>query len=101
MSAENWLMVDEWKYVDGDRKNISRFDMVKRVNAQGKKAKNLAKQYELELNGGVDDVIAHFVQTKSNVYTVCPIPWNNVRDYRKDIVDLIEDAPIYTQAVTA
>lgn len=101
MNAENWLMVDEWRYVNGDRQNTSRFDMVKRVNAQGSKARKLAKQYELELNGGVDDVIKHFVETKNNVYTVCPIPWNNVRDYRKDILDVIEDAPIYMPSITA
>ena len=92
--AVNWLIVNEWAK-GAERKPAPRWDLTKRVEAQGSRARKLGAEYEQKLNNGIDDVIKHHAETGETVWTVCSIPWNNVRDYRNDIVEQIEEAPIY------
>jgi hypothetical protein len=94
---ESWIIVNEWNDVeDGKNSPISRWDLVKRVEASGTKARRLAKQYEVELNNGITDPIMHHAKTKETVFTCCPTPWSQARGYISKIWDVIEFAPIYT-----
>lgn len=86
----NYLLVTKWQ---GEKVFNSagdlEYDKFKQVNCQGKKATLLGKQYELELNKGIDfsittgrDNLLKSLQDNTLRYSVCAIPFSQAREYR-------------------
>jgi predicted DNA binding CopG/RHH family protein len=79
----SWLLVTEWNNTH-DLK--TRFDLVKRVEASGSKAKKLEYEYELELNKNIDyridENLIKAIKEKITRFSVCAIPYSQAREYR-------------------
>ena len=77
----NYLTVTAWK--EGEVQFPMRYELTKRVEAVGSRARALAVAYETVLNGGQDfDAITRASAGKPSGLTVCAIPFHQAREYR-------------------
>jgi len=79
----SWLMVTEWKV---DKAIKTRFDLIKRIEASGKKADKLGYEYELKLNKNIDynkeENLIKYLKEKLTKFSVCAIPYSQAREYK-------------------
>ena len=83
-----------WFIVFNISKQIPLWDKTLTVYEIGKKAEILAKQYQDELNDGLD--MENCIKQDRDFISVCAIPWNQAREYvKQDIQEIIENAKEY------
>jgi hypothetical protein len=84
----SYLMVTSWQGEEIIRYPTDQKALIRRVEAQGTKARKFAQQYELRLNGGVDYTFStgrknllKSLKEKSDRYSVTAIPDSQAREH--------------------
>jgi hypothetical protein len=87
--ATSYLIVTKWRgdCIINNNDSVT-FALIKRVEAQGRQARELGKAYAKKLNGGIDyrletggDNLTKALQEDLVYYTVCSIPDSQAREY--------------------
>jgi hypothetical protein len=81
--AESYLIVTKWKGTEIIKHHIP--ELIRRVEAQGKKARELGNQYEIKLNNGIDYTdhtnLMKSLNENTERYSVCSLPYSQARKY--------------------
>jgi hypothetical protein len=97
----SYLVVTKWKGANIINNNDKvTFALIKRVEAQGKQARELSKAYAKELNGGLDyraetgvDNLIKAMRENLEYFTVCAIPNSQAQEYMNYLS--FENCPIF------